>query len=139
MPELCPSFSIWRDITIGKWMRYLCDVHISISIAKRIEQLGFHSEHVNHILNKWKTKDSDIADYADQNDLILITKDQDFRNSFLLKNTPKKLVKINLGNISNRDLIRIIDNQLERLNSLSKQAGSFMVEINKDNLWTTIK
>ncbi len=120
-------------------MRYLCDVHISISIAKRIEQLGFHSEHVNHILNKWKTKDSDIADYADQNDLILITKDQDFRNSFLLKNTPKKLVKINLGNISNRDLIRIIDNQLERLNSLSKQAGSFMVEINKDNLWTTIK
>ena len=41
-----------------------------------------------------------IANYADQNGLILIAKDADFRDSHYLKKTPKRLVKINLGNIS---------------------------------------
>jgi len=73
-------------------MKFLCDVHISFKISKRIERLGFQTEHVNNVLNRWKTKDDDIAKYVDQNDLILITKDQDFRNSFLLQRKPKKLI-----------------------------------------------
>lgn len=61
-------------------MYFLCDVHIPIKLSKRIEQLGFHSEHVNNILEKWNTRDEDIAQNANQNNLTLITKDQDFRN-----------------------------------------------------------
>lgn len=63
-------------------MEFLCDVHISIKIAKSIEELDFKCEHTNRILKKWNTPDEEITKYVDQNDLILITKDQDFRNSF---------------------------------------------------------
>lgn len=84
-------------------MEFLCDVHISIKIAKSIEDLGYKCEHVNRILNKWNTIDEEIISFADENNLILITKDQDFRNSFLLNSKPKKLIKIDLGNISNED------------------------------------
>ncbi|ELR69466.1 hypothetical protein C900_04998 [Fulvivirga imtechensis AK7] len=71
-------------------MNFLCDVHIPKKLSKRLNELGFLSQHVNDILDKWYTKDSRISEYADANDLILITKDQDFRNSFLLNHKPRK-------------------------------------------------
>lgn len=89
--------------------------------------------HVNTILEKWHTKDRDIANYADQNGLILITKDGDFRDSHYLKNTPNKLVKINLGNISNTDLILIIGNNLTKIEKLNSN-DSFILEVGNDNL-----
>jgi predicted nuclease of predicted toxin-antitoxin system len=116
-------------------MKFLCDVHISIRLSKSIEEMGFPSQHVNTILDKWLTKDEAIASYADENNLILITKDQDFRNSFLLHRVPKKLVKINLGNISNDELVEMFLMQLASLEALNKESTSFMVEINKDGFW----
>lgn len=115
-------------------MRFLCDVHISLRISKRIEELGFVSQHVNHILDRWHTRDNLIAEFADTNDLILITKDQDFRNSFLVSGKPKKLIKVNLGNVSNADLTAIIEENIEKLKNINDENTKFMVEINKDGL-----
>lgn len=81
-------------------MKFLCDVHISIKLAKHINNQGFECIHINTILDKWFTIDSAIAKFSDLNDFILITKDFDFKNAFLIKKTPRKLTKINLGNIS---------------------------------------
>jgi predicted nuclease of predicted toxin-antitoxin system len=110
-------------------MRFLCDVHISIKISKTIEELGYFSKHVNQILQGYHTKDADISKYADDYNLILITKDQDFRNSYLLSKTPKKLLKINLGNISNDRLLLLIENNLEKIIELSNESDSFMIEV----------
>ncbi len=120
-------------------MRFLCDVHISLKLSKRIEQLGFSSEHVNNILDKWSTPDKDIAQYVDQNDLILITKDQDFRTSFLLNRTPQKLIKINLGNISNNVLMTIFEERIEIIGSIDEQNESYMIELGHDDLWIVTK
>lgn len=117
-------------------MRFLCDVHISLKISKKIEKLGFQSEHVNNILNKWNTKDSEIIDYADKHNLIVITKDQDFKHTFLLMGKPKKLIKVSLGNISNEKLFQSIESHIEFLNSLSNKNDNFMVEIIKADFWT---
>ncbi|MEQ9426613.1 MAG: DUF5615 family PIN-like protein [Cyclobacteriaceae bacterium] len=116
-------------------MRFLCDVHISLRLSKRLEQLGHHSEHVNHILNKWHTADPDIVEYVDANDCILITKDQDFRTSYLLNNAPKKLLKINLGNISNQELIDNVESNIDKISELDSVNSSFMVEVNKGDYW----
>ena len=78
-------------------MKFLCDIHISYKIVKHLISLGFDAIHVSDILNKSETKDSAICEYADINDYVVITKDSDFRNSFLVNQTPKKLIKINLG------------------------------------------
>jgi predicted nuclease of predicted toxin-antitoxin system len=56
--------------------------------------------------------------YADKNDLIVLTKDADFRNSFLIGGTPNKLVKINLGNISTNALIEVISENIEAMKLL---------------------
>ena len=114
-------------------MKFLCDVHISIKLVKFLISKNHECIHVNTILEKWYTKDSTIANYADQNGLILITKDADFRDSHYLKNNPKKLIKINLGNISNADLLLIIENNLTKIEKLNSN-DSFILEVDTDNL-----
>lgn len=94
-------------------MKFLCDVHIPYHLSKFLVELGHESFHVNHILQKWNTSDSEICRFADENKLTLITKDADFRNSFFIKKTPKKLIKINLGNISNEELKTIFQKYMD--------------------------
>ncbi|HCY40943.1 MAG TPA: hypothetical protein DHV48_06240 [Prolixibacteraceae bacterium] len=120
-------------------MKFLCDVHISYKVVNYLSNAGFEAIHVNQILDSWNTKDKDICQYSDKNDLIVITKDYDFRNSFFVNRSPKKLIKVNLGNISTSDLIESISlilNALEKLNT----ASSFLVEIDKNQItYTTEK
>ncbi len=114
-------------------MKFLCDVHISYQIVNYLKSLGFDTIHVNEILNGCFTKDNEICKYADLNDLIVITKDADFRNSFFINKTPKKIIKINLGNISNKELIRIISNNIKEIQKLNSLA-TFLVEVDEDNI-----
>lgn len=119
-------------------MKFLCDVHISYKLVKHLEQHGHIAIHVNEILDKWFTKDSDISKYADNNDLIVVTKDADFRDSFFIKKTPRKLIKINLGNITNQELLQIFDGLLNSLKDLDIN-NPFMVEVDKDYIKYTEK
>lgn len=112
-------------------MRFLCDDHVSYKLVKYLKDLSIETIHVNEILDKWNTTDKDICIYADENDLIVITKDADFRNSFLIKNTPNKLVKVNLGNISTRVFIEVISDNLQAIQTLNS-SGGFMIELDKD-------
>ena len=111
-------------------MRFLCDVHISYKIVNYLIECGYETIHVNSILNKWQTSDKDICSYADYNDFIVITKDSDFRDSFFVKKTPKKLIKINLGNISNVELIRILTKVIKDIEKVKKMP-CFLIEIDK--------
>lgn len=115
-------------------MKVLCDVHIAIKIAKYLKSKGVDTEHVNLILNKWNTKDSDISNYADLNDFTVLTKDADFKNSHFIQSTPKKLIKINLGNISTSALISILDEILIQLIDLFDNNSKCYVEINPNDI-----
>jgi predicted nuclease of predicted toxin-antitoxin system len=119
-------------------MKFLCDVHISYKIVNHLILLGFECIHVNGILNKWNTSDRDICSYADSNDYTIITKDVDFRDSFLISNTPKKLIKINLGNISNIELIEIIEANIDAIIKLDIHSN-FMIEVDKLRLSYIVK
>lgn len=119
-------------------MKFLCDVHISHKVVNHLILLGFECIHVNDILDKWYTTDKAICAYADKNDFVIISKDADFRDSFLINNTPKKLIKINLGNISNAVLMQIFENNIDAIQRLDNH-GSFLIEIDKLRLSYIIK
>ena len=110
-------------------MKFLCDVHISIKLTKHINNQGFECIHINTILDKWFTTDNTIAKFSDLNDFILITKDFDFKNSFLVQKSPKKLIKINLGNISNTQLINVFDHFISERETINKTHNQYMIEI----------
>ena len=114
-------------------MQFLCDVHISYKIVDFLNNTGYKTIHVNTILDKWYTKDKDICNYADNHDYIIITKDSDFRDSHYIKNSPKKLVKINLGNISNSELIHILSEVIKD-DEIIESSPYFIIEIDRDRI-----
>jgi len=65
-----------------------------------------------------------------------LAKDIDFRNNYFLNKTPKKLIKINLGNVANQELIDIFDNYLDLLIE-QFEANRCYIEVNKNNLTLT--
>jgi predicted nuclease of predicted toxin-antitoxin system len=101
-------------------MKFICDVHISYKLVKFLTTNGFDALHVNVLENKWHTKDNEICRFADANNLIVITKDEDFRNSFFLHRSPRKLVRILLGNISNTNLLFLFEKHLPLIENLNK-------------------
>jgi len=58
-------------------------------------------------------------------------KDSDFWNSYFIKQTPKKLIKINLGNIPNHELITIFAENIHAIQKLDSKPN-FLLEIDKD-------
>jgi hypothetical protein len=62
-------------------MKVLCDVHLPYRLVNRLRQRGVDAIHVNRILDGSETKDAAVAAFADANDMVLITKDSDFRDS----------------------------------------------------------
>jgi predicted nuclease of predicted toxin-antitoxin system len=90
-------------------MKVLCDVHISYKIVRFFKKKGIEAVHVNELPDKWFTKDSIISRLADAEGFTVITKDIDFKNSHFIQNTPLRLIRIALGNISNQELLNIFD------------------------------
>ena len=112
---------------------FLCDVHMPIKLCKFLIAKGYKATHVNQILEKSSTADNAISQYADTYDLIVITKDADFRNSYFLKKSLRKLIRICLGNLPNNELILLLESHLiaiERLN----ESSAFYLEINRDSV-----
>jgi predicted nuclease of predicted toxin-antitoxin system len=115
-------------------MKVLCDVHISYKVTNFFRNNKIEAIHVNEILDGSYTKDKNICLFADQHDYIVVTKDIDFRNSHFLSKTPKKLIRIGLGNISNVQLIEILSENLEAIRKICSNE-SFILEINSDIIY----
>jgi predicted nuclease of predicted toxin-antitoxin system len=109
-------------------MKFLCDVHISFKLVNHIRSLGYDVLHVNELPNRWYSTDKEIANFADEHDCILISKDIDFKNSFLINQSPRKLIKINMGNLSNQTLIRLVSENLPFIEVLNHR-HEFLVEL----------
>jgi|SRR6185503_19202002 len=115
-------------------MDFLVDVHLPIGLSKFLNNLpGCSSVHVNQILQKWHTADAEICRHADKNGQVVITKDEDFKNSYFVNQTPKKIIRITLGNTSNADLILFFERYLRLILTLSVKS-TFYVEINKERI-----
>ncbi len=112
-------------------MRLLCDVHISYRVVKFLKSHAHEVVHVNETLEKWYTRDKAICDYADQHDYIVLSKDKDFRNSHFVCRTPKKLILITLGNVSNEDMVKSWMRAAELIEEENKKPF-FLIELSGD-------
>ena len=94
-------------------MKVLCDVHIFYKIVRFFKKKGIEAVYVNELPDKWFTKDNIISRLADAEGFTVITKDIDFKNSHFIQNSPLRLIRIALGNISNQELLDIFENHLD--------------------------
>jgi predicted nuclease of predicted toxin-antitoxin system len=85
-------------------MKFLVDAQLPYGIALFLRDRGFDALHTNDLPDRERTKDSQIRNIAMEDGRIVITKDCDFVDSFILEKIPEKLLIVTTGNIKNRQL-----------------------------------
>ena len=85
-------------------MKFLIDAQLPMRIANLLDNLGYDVIHTKNLPLKNATPDSEINKLSILEQRIVITKDKDFLDSFLIKQEPYKLLLITTGNISNKQI-----------------------------------
>lgn len=98
-------------------MRLLIDAHLPKRLARLLQQLGHDALHTLDLPEQNRTSDETLNQLAIDEDRIVVTKDSDFVDSFLLTRRPPQLLLVSTGNISNRDLERLFVDNLAQLNA----------------------
>lgn len=89
-------------------MKFLVDAQLPAKLCEILQLAGLDAIHIDSLPKGDESSDRDIALFADQNDLIVITKDSDFYHSHMILQQPKRLLLITTGNIKNRGLFDLI-------------------------------
>ena len=88
-------------------MKFIVDAQLPYGIALFLREKGFDAIHTNDLPDKEHTKDSQIRRIATTENRIVITKDSDFIDSYILRRIPEKLLIVTTGNIKNKQLFDI--------------------------------
>ncbi|MBI3406965.1 MAG: DUF5615 family PIN-like protein [Planctomycetes bacterium] len=89
-------------------MNFLIDAQLPRRLARVLAAAGHDAIHTLDLPNANRTTDAEINSISLQQKRIVITKDADFVDSFLLSNEPYKLLLVSTGNISNNDLETLV-------------------------------
>jgi predicted nuclease of predicted toxin-antitoxin system len=90
-------------------MTFFVDAHLPRKLVGLLQQLGSDAVHTLDLPEKNASSDQTIVEFADKNNLVVMTKDSDFVDSHLLLKRPRKLMHITIGNISNDQLLKLIE------------------------------
>lgn len=113
-------------------MRFLVDAQLPSKLCEILQTAGFSAIHIDSLPNGDETSDKDISLYADQHDLIVITKDSDFYHSHMILRQPKKLLLITTGNLKNRALFDLFRANVLILRNLFETCN--YVEMTNENI-----
>jgi len=112
-------------------MKFLVDAQLPRRIANWLNEVGQDALHTLDLPRKNLTTDSEIIARAMQDGRIVISKDADFVQSFLIAGEPLLLL-ISTGNINNADLENVLRANLRAIETAF--ASSQFVEITRDAL-----
>ena len=113
-------------------MKFLVDAQLPYGIALVLRDKGFDALHTNDLPNKEYTTDSEIRTISISENRIVITKDYDFVDSFILNKIPEKLLIVTTGNIKNKQLFSLWKNNLDLIVFLFETHN--LVELSRDDV-----
>jgi predicted nuclease of predicted toxin-antitoxin system len=85
-------------------MNFLIDAQLPRRLVRTLAAAGHDAVHTLDLPNGNRTTDAEINTISFQQKRVVITKDTDFVDSFLLSKEPHKPLLVSTGNISNKDL-----------------------------------
>ena len=96
-------------------MRFLVDAQLPRRFCLWFEAAGHDALHTLDLSKGNLTPDDEIIDLDEREDRIVITKDNDFVQSFLTSGRPPNLLLVSTGNIGNAELETLIRANLSML------------------------
>jgi len=113
-------------------MKFVVDAQLPKRLVLKLRQLGFDARHTWGLEAGNRTPDNQVARFADREGATVVTKDADFMNSHILNGSPKSLLLISTGNISNRSLLKLFECHIKRIVSALNESS--LVELNQQGL-----
>lgn len=113
-------------------MNFLVDAQLPKSLSNLLNYRGHNAIHTLDLPLNNATPDSEIIKLSSEEQRIVITKDSDFLDSFLVNSLPEKLIIVKTGNIPNIQLLKIFDTNLDLIVSMISRSN--LVEINKSDI-----
>jgi len=111
-------------------MKFLVDAQLPIRLARFLQSAGYDTVHTRDLPQQNATPDSIVNTISIQQERVVITKDADFVQSFLIQKQPYKLLLITTGNIKNSDLEALFAQSLPHLVKLFEQHS--YIELSRD-------
>jgi len=113
-------------------MKFLVDAQLPLRLARLLSELGYDTLHTRDLPQQNATPDLDINTLSISQQRIVITKDTDFLNSFLILQQPYKLLLITTGNIKNAELEALVTQNLPQIVDLLEQ--HLYLELSRDEI-----
>ncbi|MBW4561728.1 MAG: DUF5615 family PIN-like protein [Mojavia pulchra JT2-VF2] len=111
-------------------MKFLVDAQLPVSLARLLQSAGYDTIHTKNLPQQNTTTDAEINAISIQQSRVVVTKDRDFFDSFLICQEPYKLLFITTGNITNTELATLFMNNLSHLVELLQQ--NYLIEMNRN-------
>ena len=88
-------------------MKFIVDAQLPKTLSTLLNNLGADAIHTLDLPEQNRTGDDVIIKIADEEQRIVIMKDNDFLQGYLLQKKPPKLLMVNTGNIDNSSLLHL--------------------------------
>ncbi|OKH36581.1 hypothetical protein NIES2119_16250 [[Phormidium ambiguum] IAM M-71] len=111
-------------------MKFLVDAQLPARLARVLQSMGYDTIHTKDLPLQNATQDTEINTLSVQESRIVITKDRDFFDSFIIRQEPYKLLLVTTGNITNNELVELFAKNLPQLVQLFQQHS--LIEINRN-------
>ncbi len=114
-------------------LAFLIDTQLPPMLATRLKSKGCDAIHTTAFPNGHLLDDKTIRLIAVQQSRVIITKDSDFLDYYLLKGSPPRLLMLEFGNIRNKALLNLMDAHFESIVSLF-DSGADAVALNRNTV-----
>ena len=113
-------------------MKFLVDAQLPFRLVRWLRTQGHDAVHTNELPGGNRIGDAEINAVAIRDGRVVVTKDEDFVDSFLLNREPRKLLLVTTGNIHNAKLERLFQSNLEGI--VRELDANDFVEIGREAL-----
>ena len=113
-------------------MKFLLDAQLPKKLSLFLAYKGHDSLHTLDLPNANNSKDSELNSLSMEEQRVVVSKDMDFVESLLVSNKHYKLLYINTGNISNKQLQALFANNIEYI--IQSLKDNRFVEITFDTI-----
>lgn len=113
-------------------MNFLVDAQLPVRLARFLQAAGHDTIHAKDLPQQNATTDAEINALSIQQNRIVITKDTDFLDSFLISQEPYKLLLVTTGNITNVELEALFQNNLPQIKALFTQHS--LIEMSRNSI-----
>ncbi len=96
-------------------LKFPLDAQLPRSLTSLFAEFGIDSKHTLDLPNANRTKDSELLRISREERYLIVTKDNDFVESFLLRHEPEKPLFVSCGNLSNPSLTALFRPNLARI------------------------